>query len=54
MIKGALFAVAGFLGLCISVSAQQTQRPEPPTPLSPSDNGAHASAAMAPPAGSDG
>ena len=29
MIKGALFAVAGFLGLCISVSAQQTQRPEP-------------------------
>ena len=29
MIKGALFAVAGFLGLCISVSAQQTQRSEP-------------------------
>ena len=29
MIKGALFAVAGFLGLCVSVSAQQTQRPEP-------------------------
>jgi hypothetical protein len=29
MIKGALFAMAGFLGVCISVSAQQTQRPEP-------------------------
>jgi len=29
MIRGALFAVAGFLGLCISVSAQQTPRPEP-------------------------
>lgn len=29
MIKGALFAVAGFLGLCVSVSAQETPRPEP-------------------------
>jgi hypothetical protein len=29
MIKGALFAAMGFLGLCISVSGQQTQRPEP-------------------------
>jgi hypothetical protein len=29
MMKGALFAVAGFLGVCVSVSAQQTQRPEP-------------------------
>jgi len=29
MMKGVLFAAAGFLGLCVSVSAQQTQRPEP-------------------------
>ena len=29
MIKGALFAAAGFLGLCLAVSAQQTQRSEP-------------------------
>lgn len=29
MTKRALFAVAGFLGLCLSLSAQQTQRPEP-------------------------
>jgi hypothetical protein len=28
MTKRALFAVAGFFGLCLSMSAQQTQRPE--------------------------
>jgi hypothetical protein len=28
MTKRALFAVAGFLGLCLSLSAQQTQSPE--------------------------
>ena len=31
-----------------------SERPEPPMPLSPSDNGDHASAAVASPAGSDG
>ena len=31
-----------------------SERPEPPTPLSPSDNGAHASAAVASPTGTDG
>jgi hypothetical protein len=30
------------------------ERPEAPTPLSPSDNGDHASAALASPTGSDG
>ena len=30
------------------------ERPQPPTPLSPSDNGDHASAALASPTGSDG
>lgn len=29
MTKRALFAVAGFLGLCLPLFAQQTQRPEP-------------------------
>lgn len=31
-----------------------SERPEPPTPLSPSDNGNHPSAALASPTGSDG
>ena len=35
---------------CYAIS----ERPEPPTPLSPSDNGDHPSAALASPTGSDG
>jgi hypothetical protein len=34
MTKRALFAVAGFLSLCLSLSAQETQRPGPIQPVS--------------------